>query len=245
MSAASASRCTADGSRRRKPAAPVEEIGPVRRALGGPGDVLSCLPALMLAWLCLRIAETSHAAGAEVKVSILFGPALANDLLSLLRYGFLFVLGAPLLAQCPRGAGASRCWAWCWSVLLAAQAGLLQYDWIAGVPLGADLFGYTRAEVATTVGGGWRVHPPLVVALLSALAVLWVALNACSRAWWPRAGARPALIGRIASLLGFAFLPDHFAPPAAQSEASIDYLLNKTAYFADRNLAHVAPHRRR
>jgi hypothetical protein len=223
-----------------KPPVQVKEIGPLRRALGTAlGDVLSCLPALMLAWLCLRIAETSHVAGA-VKVSILFGPALANDLLSLLRYGFLFVLGAPLLAPIPARRWRLALLGLCWSALLACQAGLIQYDWIAGVPLGADLFGYTRAEVATTVGGGWRVHPPLVVALLSALAVLWVALNACSRAWWPRAGARPALVAGAVSLLGFAVLPDHFAPPAAQSEASIDYLLNKTAYFADRNLAHLA-----
>jgi phosphoglycerol transferase MdoB-like AlkP superfamily enzyme len=223
-----------------KPPAPLKQVGPVRRALGAAlCEVLSCLPALMLAWLCLRVAETSHVAG-EIKVSILFGPAIANDLLALLRYGFLFVLGAPLLALVPARRWRIALLGLCWSLLLAGQAGLLQYQWIAGVPLGADLFGYTRAEVATTVGGGWRVYPPLVVALLSALAVLWVALNACSRAWWPRSGARRALIAGALSLLAFAFLPDHFAPPAAQSEASIAYLLNKMAYFGDRNLAHVA-----
>jgi hypothetical protein len=122
-------------------------------------------------------------------------------------------------------------------VLLAAQAGLLQYHWIAGVPLGADLFGYTRAEVATTVAGGWRVDPPLALALMAALAVLWLVLNACGRAWWPRASVRQVLAAGAASLLAFAVLPDHFAPPAAQSEASMAYLYNKAAYFADRNLA--------
>ena len=222
-------------------AAPAKEAGPVRRALSAAlGDVLSCLPALMLAWLCLRVLETWHVAGSEIRVSTMFGPALANDLLSLLRYGFVFVLGAPLLALVPAQRWRMALLGLAWSLLLACEAGLLQYHWIAGVPLGADLFGYTRAEVATTVGGGWRIDPPLVVALLAALAVLWVVLNACRRPWWPRAGARRTLLAGGASLLAFAFLPDHFAPPAAQSEASIDYLRNKMAYFADRNLAHLA-----
>lgn len=221
-------------------AAPVRERGPLARALGAAlGEVLGCLPALVLAWLCLRVAESWHAAGGEMKVSILFGPALANDLLSLLRYGFLFVLGAPLLALVPAPRWRRALLGACWSLLLAAQAGLLQYHWVAGVPLGADLFGYTGAEVATTVGGGWRADAPLVLALVSALAVLWLALRACGRPWWPRADARRALGFGAVSLLAFAFLPDHYAPSAAQSEASIDYLLNKTAYFADRNLAHL------
>ena len=224
--------------------APTPQPGPVPRGPGAVlaavlGDILSCLPALMLAWLCLRVAETWHVAGGEARVSILFGPALANDFLALLRYGFVFVLGAPLLALIP-----SRRWRIAllgvlWSVLLAAQAGLLQYHWVAGVPLGADLFGYSRDEVAATVGGDWRAQPALVLALVFALAVLWVALSACGRDWWPRASARRTLLAGGASLLAFACLPDHFAPPAAQNEASIAYLLNKMAYFADRNLAHV------
>jgi phosphoglycerol transferase MdoB-like AlkP superfamily enzyme len=224
-----------------KPAAPVKEPGPLRRALENAlGDVLSCLPALVLAWLCLRVGETWHAAGGETKVAILFGPALANDLLALLRYGFVFVLGALLLAVLPARRWRLALVGVLWSVLLACQAGLLQYHWIAGVPLGADLFGYTRAEVATTVGGGWRIDAPLVLALLAALAVLWIVLNVCGRPWWPRAGARKAIVAGAVSLLAFAFLPDRFAPPMAQTEASVDYLLNKTAYFADRNLAHLA-----
>jgi hypothetical protein len=224
-----------------KPAAPAKEVGPLRRALGAAlGDVLSCLPALLLAWLCLRVAETWHAAGGEVAVSILFGPALANDLLSLLRYGFVLVLGAPLLALVSRQRWRMALLGVAWSLLLAAQAGLLQYHWIAGVPLGADLFGYTRAEVSTTVAGGWRADPALVLALACALAVLWLLLNACMQSWWPRAGARAALAAGAASLLAFAFLPDHFTPAAVRNEAGADYLLNKAAYFADRNLAHLA-----
>ena len=121
-------------------AAPAVQAGPLRRALGGAlGEVLGCLPALMLAWLCLRVAETWHVAGGEIKVSVLFGPALANDLLSLLRYGFLFVLGAPLLALLPKRRWRMALLGVSWSLLLGLQSGLLQYHWVAGVPLGADL----------------------------------------------------------------------------------------------------------
>jgi hypothetical protein len=222
-------------------AAAAAEPDGVRRALGAAlADVLSCLPALMLAWLSLRAAETWHAAGAEVQVAVLFGPALANDLLSLLRYGFLFVLGAPLLALVPARRWRMALLGGSWSLLLAFHAGLLQYHWIAGAPLGADLFGYTRAEVEATVAGGWRVDPALGIGFGCALAVLWLMLNACGRVWWPRASVRQVLVGGVASLLAYAVLPDHFAPPAARNEAAIAYLLNKTAYFADRNLAQAA-----
>ena len=201
------------------PAPPAREAGPLRRALAAAlGEVLSCLPALMLAWLCLRVLETWHAAGGEIAVATMFGPALANDLLALLRYGFVLVLGAPLLALVPARRWRVLLLGLAWSLLLAIEAGLLQYHWIAGVPLGADLFGYTRAELATTVGGGWRVDPPLVVALLAALALLWVLLNLCTRAWWPRASARRTLIAGAASLLAFACLPitSRRRPPRAK-----------------------------
>jgi hypothetical protein len=222
-------------------AAPARPAGPLWRALGAAlGEAVSCLPALMLSWLCLRVAESWHAAGGDIKVSILFGPALANDLLSLLRYGFVFVLGAPLLALAPGRRWRMALLGVCWSALLACQAGLVQYHWIAGAPLGADLFGYSRAEVATAVAGGWRVDPALVLSLGASLAVLWGLLHACGRAWWPRASARRAVAAGAASLLAFACLPDRFAPSAAQNDAGIDYLLNKTAYFADRTLAHLA-----
>jgi hypothetical protein len=59
------------------------------------------LPALVLAWLCLRIAEAVHASGIGVPQATLFGAGLGNDLLSLLRFGFVFLLGALPLALIP------------------------------------------------------------------------------------------------------------------------------------------------
>lgn len=202
--------------------------------------VLAALPALVLAWLCLRVAETWHAGAAGLRVSVLFGPALANDLLALVRHAFILLAGGLLLAPIP-----SRRWrvlalGLLCSLLLVGEAGLVAYHWRAGVPLGADLFGYSRDEIATTLGGRTGFSPVLGAGLIAALAVLWTMLLASLRPWWPRAGLRGALVLLVCSLAAWFVLPDHFAPSVADSEASVDYLRNKMAYFVDRSVAHVA-----
>ncbi|WP_313707017.1 LTA synthase family protein [Massilia sp.] len=210
------------------------------------------LPALVLAWLCLRIAEAIHASGAGVAQSSLFGASLGNDLLSLLRFGFVFLLGALPLALVPSRRWRTVLLGLVWSVLLLAHAALLQYHWISGVPLGADLFAYSGDEVKSTVAGGFQLSPLLGVAAPAALAVLWLFLALTLRDWWPRAPARTAAVFLAASLAGFVLLPQRFMPPVARSDADAEYLLNKTAFFIDSNLAQLrapdadaaAPHAR-
>ncbi|SDD38498.1 Sulfatase [Massilia sp. PDC64] len=210
------------------------------RVKGALATALETLPALLAGWFVLRIAETIHAGAGGIKVSVLFGPALANDLLALARYGFVVVLGAVPLALLPRRRWRVVALGVVWGVLLAVQAGLLQYHWTAGVPLGADLFGYTRAEIATTLGGRAQPGIGLVAAYVLALAALTGVLLASGRPWWPRARARAALVAALLSIVAYKLLPDHFAPGAADTEAGVDYLRNKMAYFADRSVAHVA-----
>ena len=211
----------------------VERLG---RALAFPFEAL---PALVLAWLCLRIAEAIHASGAGVPQSGLFGAGLGNDLLSLLRFCFVFLLGALPLALVPSRRWRTVLLGAIWSLLLLAHAALLQYHWISGVPLGADLFAYSAGEVRSTVAGGFRLNPLLGLAAPVALAVLWSALAMTLRDWWPRASARTAGIALAASLAAFAVLPQRFAPPVARTDADAEYLLNKTAFFIDNNLAHL------
>jgi hypothetical protein len=197
------------------------------------------LPALVLAWLCLRIAEAIHASGIGVPQATLFGAGLGNDLLSLLRFGFVFLLGALPLALIPSMRRRTLVLGLAWSALLFVHAALLQYHWLSGVPLGADLFAYSWTEVAATVAGGWAPSPLLGIALLSALTVLWTVLSLSARAWWPRAGTRTACVALAASALAFVFLPQRFAPPVAHTEAELAYLANKTAFFIDRNIGHL------
>lgn len=200
---------------------------------------LGALPALVPAWLCLRIAEAIHASGAGVAQSSLFGAGLGNDLLSLLRFAFVFLLGALPLALIPSPRWRTAALGLLWSVLLLAHAALLQYHWVSGVPLGADLFAYSAGEVGATVAGGWTLSPMLGVAVMAALACLWALLSMSVRDWWPRPGARAGYAVLAASLLAFVLLPQRFAPAVARTDADVEYLLNKTAFFVDNNLARL------
>ncbi len=206
-------------------------------ALDAAAFTLTSLPALALAWLCLRVAEGIHAGAAGVPQSTLFGVGVGNDALSLLRYGFVF-----LLASLPLALTASRrlriaCLGTLWSVLLLAQATLLQYHWVSGVPLGADLFAYSGLEVATTVAGGWQASGLLAGALLLSLAVLWGLLLLSRHELWPRASARGAAFVLAASLLAFVFLPGRVAPGVVRTDADLNFVTNKAAFFADSSLA--------
>jgi hypothetical protein len=226
-------------------AASTRATGPARPAsrIGAAlATALECLPALCAAWLVLRLVETLHAGGAGVRVGTLFGPALANDLLALLRHaGVMLALALPL-ALLPTRRARVLGLGLAWSVLLALETALVAYHWSAGVALGADLLGYTHDEIATTLGTRTSPGATLVTALLAALAVLWGLLTLSARAWWPRARAGAALLVAAASVVALAFVPGQFVPPAGAAqvrEADIDYLRNKTAYFLDRSARHL------
>jgi len=206
-------------------------------ALDAAAFTLSSLPALMLAWLCLRIAEGIHAGAAGVPQSTLFGVGVGNDTLSLLRYGFVFLLGSlPLAFIQSQGSRLVYLGTW-WSALLCAGTALLQYHWISGVPLGADLFAYSGAEAATIVAGGWQASPLLVGALALALGVLWGLLLLSRHELWPRASSRTAGILLAASLGAFAFLPGRMAPDVVRTDADMNFVANKLAFFTDSSLA--------
>ena len=213
----------------------------LKSALGAASEAaaftLSSLPALMLAWLCLRIAEAIHAAAAGVPHSTLFGVGIGNDTLSLLRYGFVFLLGSLPLAFIASQRLRIACLGTLWSALLCADAALLQYHRVAGVPLGADLFAYSGDEVATVMAGGWQASPLLLAALVLGLGVLWGVLLLSRHELWPRASGRMAGIAMTASLAAFAFLPARMVPAVVRTDADLGFVINKAAFFADSNLA--------
>lgn len=198
---------------------------------------LSALPALILAWLCLRVADGIHAGAAGVPQSTLFGVGVGNDALSLLRYGFVFLLGSLPLAFTTSQRLRIAYLGTLWSALLCLDAALLQYYWVAGVPLGADLFAYSGNEVAATVAGGWQASLLLLGALVLGLGVLWGVLVLSRHELWPRAGGRTAGIAVAASLAAFAFLPGRMTPVVVRTDADLNFVANKAAFFVDSNLA--------
>lgn len=216
-------------------------VSRLRAACGAVGDALAfglaSLPALVAAMLVLRIAEAIHAAAAGLPQATLFGAAIANDALALLRYGVVPLLLALPLALVRPARARLVVLGVAWSLLLCAHAALLQYGWSAGVPLGADLFAYSTREIGLTATASFQVGLALAVALPLALTVLWTLLVLRMRLSWPRAGARSALVALTVGLLCFALLPERFAPRVVRSEAELHYVINKSMHFADSSLA--------
>lgn len=193
--------------------------------------LLGWLPALLLAQLALAVWSASRALPAGGWSPAVVALAAGNQGLFLLRaLPVLLLLGWPLAAL--RGARAG----WLavgvlWSVFLLLQAGLEQYYLAAGTPLGADLFGYSLAEIRTTLGGaathgmgvaGW-------IGLLLPLAVLWPVLAWRARAQrrrWPL--AMPALL--LAGVAAW-WLPVAVGVRGLDSEAARAIATSKGAYF--------------
>lgn len=200
---------------------------------------LASLPALVAAMLVLRIAEGIHAAAAGLPLSTLFGAAIANDALALLRYGGVALLLALPLALVRSERARLLLLGAAWSLLLVLHAALLQYGWIAGVPLGADLFAYSGHEIGVTAASGAALGVHLAVALPLALTTLWALLVLRQRLDWPRAGARAALAALVLGLLCWPLLPERFTPRVVRTEAELHFVINKSMHFADSSLAWV------
>src|SRR5712671_5737216 len=137
------------------------------------------LPPLLLAVLCLRVAELSAGlpAGAPLaEAAGIAGRAFAEDAYAFARLlPLLFLLSWGLLR--PRSDRPSF-WGLglLWSLFIAVQAALVQYFITARVPLGADLYSYSLREVRQTASAGLRLYPAVLVGTLLALLILWAGL---------------------------------------------------------------------
>ncbi|MFK2930116.1 LTA synthase family protein [Dyella agri] len=157
------------------------------------------------------------------------GIASLQALLVLLRaVPILLLLSLPLLAlrrQRPRLAALAVLW----SLFIVAQAGLNQYFQVAHVPLGADLFGYSAAEIRTTLSGGTPLDPRSLLAYLLPLLVLWCGLYVCARRWVD-GSRRWTSVLLIAGLLAWlAWLPT--GARTLKDDAARDLASNKLAWF--------------
>ncbi len=191
------------------------------------------IPALLLAVLCLRLAEL----GAGMPPGAVLADAarisartLAGDVYVLARFLPLLFLWSlvPLMAKSRR----ARFWGLglAWSALIALQAALVQYFITASVPLGADLYAYSFREVHNTVAAGLRLYPVVLVGALLALLILWSVLARLLR-------REPLLLSRrttaviLAAAVALWFGPGQL--PQGNSETLDAYYLrlNKAAYF--------------
>ena len=157
------------------------------------------------------------------------GIALAQALQVLLRVTpLLLLLSLPWLAlRRPRRRIVAL--AVLWSLFVAVQAVLNLYFQVAHVPLGADLFGYSFAEIRTTVSGDVPLDPRSLLTFALPLLVLWGGLYLCRRRW-PGGSMRWTSLLLIGGLL--AWLPS--LPSGAQAlknDAARDLARDKLAWF--------------
>ncbi|HET6435386.1 MAG TPA: LTA synthase family protein [Xanthomonadaceae bacterium] len=117
---------------------------------------------------------------------------------------------------------------------LLARIALEQFHLAARVPLGAELFGYSFAELRTTVGAGARTDALALAGWIVPPALLWLALGPLAR-WRPRTPRALAFALPLACAL--AWLPP-LQPAAADwpREDAYALALDKPAYFVAENL---------
>ncbi|WP_409475986.1 LTA synthase family protein [Stenotrophomonas sp. Y-13] len=157
------------------------------------------------------------------------GVALAQALLVLLRtVPVLLLLSLPLLAL-RRPLLRAVAVAVPWSLLIIVQGMLDQYYQVARVPLGADLFGYSLAEIRTALGDGAPLDAGTVLAIGLPLLALWAGLW-----WWVRRDARGSVLWTtlllVAGLLAW-LVPLPAGAAALKDEPARGLASNKLAWF--------------
>lgn len=207
----------------------VPAVAPDRRDTAA-ARLLAWWPALLAAQLVLALWAAVRALPPGVAAPPVVSVAAGSQLLFLLRaLPLLCLLAWPLAALRSRRAALAGVGG-LWSLFLLLQVGLEQYYLAARVPLGADLFGYSAAEIRTTVAGaGGGIGAAGALAMLMPLVVLWAVL-----AWRGRraATARPAWLGGLL-LAGLAAWLLPLAPGARGlgSEDARAVATSKGAYF--------------
>jgi hypothetical protein len=203
---------------------------------------LGLLPALLFALLCLRLAElgagTSAGATSPAAARVV-ARALAEDVFALMRHlPLLFLLSLPpLLVRSRRGVfwGLGLTW----SVLIAAQAALVEYFIVSRVPLGADLFAYSLREINATVSAGLRLDPVIVAGTLLALLGLWSALARLLQRERPPLSPRATALVFALGLAALVFGPEQLPQAHSETEDARNLRLNKAAYFFDDSVAYL------
>ena len=197
------------------------------------GRFFAWLPALLAAQLVLVLQSLLGglpAGGGDSSGWLPGVLAIGQGLLTLLRaLPLLALLSWPLLLL---RSGHLRLLAvgTLWSLLLLAETGLEHYYRVSGTLLGADLFGYSRAEIATTLSGADDEGGALWWSLLLPLLVLWCLLWALARLDRTALSGRPAMAVLAAGALAW-LLPLAPGLQALPSQAARDQASSKLAWF--------------
>lgn len=201
-------------------------------------------PALLLALLAARLVELSGVVlttEAPTDIWIVISRALWSDLLFFLQL-LAFLLPAFLLVRLIIRGGQRadlRGYGIVGSLVLAGYLILINYFFVARVPLGADLFGYSSADILVTVRAGYRISVLSVISFLVPFAIFWIALAYFNvRNMLKPVAVFAALIAGIGLASGASTLP---ARSAFKTEFAYGLALNKGAFFIADSYAYFMP----
>jgi lipoteichoic acid synthase len=174
--------------------------------------------------------------GSSVPYGSVLMNMIASDLLFFLTYsGLLLLIVVPLFFVSE--AAARRTYYTVSLLIGAAQFGLLKYFSITLIPLGADIFGYSAADIKFTVASSTSVNFGSVIlpyaSLFAVIGLHWYFRKRFTVPVWAASGFAGISILFIAVSL-FAFP----SPKDFESEQEFNLSINKTHFFAAKAFRH-------
>jgi len=117
---------------------------------------------------------------------------------------------------------------------------LIKYFNTSLLPLGADLFGYSIADIRQTVGSSGAVSLSAIILLLMFAAITFVSLK-----WLPERIKVPLKIAWLLPLISFLFIitsaSGWITPPAFKTDFVNNLVINKTDYFLSSSYQYFYP----
>ena len=173
-------------------------------------------------------------------MGIVTGLALWSDLLFFLQSLVLFLPLFLLVRKIDHGDHADlRSYRILGSLFLVGYLALINYFFVAHVPLGADLFGYSPADVLTTISAGYRINVLSIISVVVPFAVFFMASAYFNR----RHVLKPVavlviLVSGVTLIYGKSVFPGR---TAFKTEFSYGLVLNKGTFFIADSYAYFRP----
>lgn len=198
--------------------------------------------ALLLAFITMRIMEITYISTTNnlpqdlwdvVWKAFVFDIVSFLEILPLMFIPFLvmfFVTGTMRFSYWVYGAGGT--------VVIILYALLVKYFATAGVPMAADLFGYSLKDINTTVRGSASMDAFSIFLFIVPLSLFWVSMTFL----YSRKGMKPAyalvILGAGTALI--CTVPALPAPASFETEFSYNLALNKVTFFAGESYTYFA-----
>jgi len=193
----------------------------------------SYLPYFVLSFFAIRLAELLATNSVQLQV---INKAFLFDFVSLVR----FLPGLYLISVIPLAFIHSRLWLTIllllWSSILFVHGLLVQYFIVTGVPLGADIFGYSINELDQAINNNVHFSIAILLSFFISMTYLWLSILKKNKRL-PSFKKSTFLL--FSSLLALSITPAQSNNWLTSDLNSYNISLNKSAYFYDERLNYL------